>query len=199
MKIMLDSSIRKIKMIMQLHDLDIMQLRTPLTQYKSASGIMYGLDNGAYSGFKSRTFELMAYEAEKDPNCLWIALPDVVGCAYSTNALFKEWKYVIKSKRAYVLQNDAEQYAIPWEQFDCLFVGGDDRFKMGKTAMMLSKVAKEKGKLVHVGRINTPARADHWFGIADTIDGSGLAKYDKTLKNMLRYLEANENKEQVRI
>ena len=74
---------------MEKHNLDIMQLRTPLTQYKSGNGIKYGLDNGAYSGFKSRTFEIMAYEAQLDDNCLWIALPDVVGCAYSTNALFK--------------------------------------------------------------------------------------------------------------
>ena len=199
MMIMLDANVKKIQQIRERTNIEICQLRTPLTRYRSDPSIPYGLDNGAYSGFKSYTFETMAAQAEEDDHCQWIALPDIVGCAYSTLALFHAWKSVIQSKRAFVLQNGCNYLPIPWDEFDVLFIGGDDSFKMGPTAMMYAKIAHLKNKLVHVGRINTPKRADHWFGIADSIDGSGISKYDHMLDSMIDYLEENKDKIQRRL
>lgn len=198
MKIMLDNSVNKIEYLINKHNIDILQLRTPLTQYR-AGDIYYGLDNGAYSGFNSPAFYRMAKTAMEDRYCLWIAMPDVPMCAYSTDALFRSWSHRIRSKRAYVIQNGQEWHPLPWDLLDAVFVGGDDNFKMGPVAFEIATEAKNRGKMVHVGRINTPQRADHWYSIADTIDGSGLSRFDGTLNAMIDYLKVNRGLKQERL
>ena len=174
--------------------LDILQLRTPLTQYKSGI-IQYGLDNGAFTRFRTKAFTRMAEAAVDDCRCLWIALPDYPMCAYSTIGLFRHWKHVIKRKRAFVLQNDIERYAtlIPWDEIVAVFVGGDDDFKESATAVELAKEARDRGKWVHVGRVNTVRRLDFWEPYADSIDGSGIARFDHMRNPIIRYLQKTKN------
>jgi hypothetical protein len=43
-------------------------------------------------------------------------------------------------------------------------------------------------KWVHVGRVNTAQRVSNWMGLADSIDGSGISKYDYMLEAVLTEL-----------
>jgi hypothetical protein len=38
---------------------------------------------------------------------------------------------------------------------------------------------------VHVGRVNTAARVRNWVGLADSIDGSGISRFDHMLEDVL--------------
>jgi len=159
----------------------IIQLRTPLTQYRpdSLNVFNYGLDNGAFSQPPGELFHRMAMKAKDDPSCEWIVMPDVVGDAGSTTALFHYWvqELALEGKRAYALQDGAENVAIPWADFECLFIGGTDHFKESNSCFQLALRAKELGKWVHVGRVNTPRRIVYWDGVADSFDGSGISRF----------------------
>ena len=41
------------------------------------------------------------------------------------------------------------------------------------------------GKWVHVGRVNTAARVRNWLGLADSIDGSGISRFDHMLEAVM--------------
>lgn len=197
MRLMLDQSLNQIHELIDKTGLDILQLRTPLTQYKSGS-IPYGLDNGAFTRFRTKQFTRMAAHAIEDDNCLWIAVPDYPMCAYSTIGLFRHWEKVIQGKRAFVLQNDIDRYSslIPWDKIVAVFVGGDDRFKESSTAVELAKEARDRGKWIHVGRVNTVRRLDFWEPYADSVDGSGIARFDHMRKPVVNYLRTIKNTNQ---
>lgn len=202
MRMMLDSSIKVINGISESTGLDILQLRTPLTMYRpDGSGVIkYGLDNGAYSEFRTARFTRMAKEAMDDDRCLWIAVPDYPFCAYSTIGMFNQWRHVVKSKRAFVLQDDITIYSslIPWDEIVAVFVGGSDRFKDSRYALDLAREAKERGKWVHVGRVNTKRRIHLWEGYCDSFDGSGISRF-RHMRNSLvasmKSLERSKKKE----
>ena len=64
---------------------------------------------------------------------------------------------------------------IPWDEFDCLFVGGQDAFKEGVGVRDACREARRRGKWVHMGRVNGLRRLlialD--FGV-DSVDGTYL-------------------------
>lgn len=65
---------------------------------------------------------------------------------------------------------------IPWDSFDWLFLGGDDRWKLSLVRQhTLVWAAKLHGKRVHMGRVNSYHRLQQaqWFG-CDTADGTFL-------------------------
>ena len=105
MLICIDRSSSQIWRLKRLHpEVGFMQLRTPLTQFArdGLELIHYGLDNGAFTAFDADTFTRMALRAKDDPLCDWIVLPDLVGDAGSTTALFYHWlgELELESKRA---------------------------------------------------------------------------------------------------
>jgi len=52
------------------------------------------------------------------------------------------------------------------------------------------KVAKILNKWIHVGRVNTFSRAREWIEIADSVDGSGMSRFDDRLEEVLEaYLD----------
>jgi hypothetical protein len=184
MNIMLDNSAEQIWHYREKYKIDFDQLRTPLTQYRrdQCNLIHYGLDNGAFSNFKEHTWEIMALEAQDDLLCDWVVLPDVVCDAEKTTENF--WKYLdlgFDYKPAYVL------------------VGGNDFFKDGAIARKICQVAKEKGKHVHVGRVNSPVRFSSWFDLADSVDGSGLSRFTESLEKLVRIMQSYENTTQQKI
>jgi len=59
-----------------------------------------------------------------------------------------------------------------------MFIGGSTKFKESDEVKQIIRAAKAMDKWVHVGRVNTPGRLQGFIEIgADSIDGSGLAKY----------------------
>src|SRR4051812_23508168 len=69
--------------------------------------------------------------------------------------------------------------AIPWDEFDCLFSGGNDAFKEGELVRAACKEARRRHKWVHMGRVNGARRMEiaQRFEV-DTVDGTYLMHED---------------------
>lgn len=73
-----------------------------------------------------------------------------------------------------------------WDDFGCLFIGGTTEFKMSNLAYKIAKEAIQRGKHVHVGRVNSTDRIVKWFDNCHTIDGSGISKFDHMLMKAVK-------------
>lgn len=188
MKIFLDCSPEKIETYSKKYNYNFGQLRTPLTGY-ALSGKQYGLDNGCFSKFNDKTWRRLLNEAKKQDlinQPEFVCAPDIVGDARRTLELFDMFYDEIKPLKAcLVLQDGIGNFSINWNKVDAVFVGGSDAFKISNEAVNACKVAKYLGKWVHVGRVNTAERVKNWIDLADSIDGSGISKYDHMLEAVL--------------
>src|SRR5215831_17298479 len=172
------------------------------------SGLPFGVDNGAYSGFDPDAFRgLLTWLRNHVAHCLWVVCPDVVGDAAGTLALFESWREEIAAAavpRAFVGQDGAEDLEIPWQEFDCWFIGGTTRWKLSQASVDLAREAKRQGKLVHCGRVNSMKRLRWAPRIdCDSCDGSSYSRFyhrrlqrlDRSLERHLRFLQAQEHVE----
>ena len=184
MKIMLDVSGAKISEQEAKFDMAFWQLRTPLTRNK-LTGRPYGLDNGCFTKFDFKTWERMLKEA-RATSAKFVCLPDIVGDARRTLELFDQFsEMTIGLPRALVLQDGIGNFDIPWNDFSAVFVGGSDNFKIAPECINACKTAKILNKWVHVGRVNTIDRLSNWMTLGDSIDGSGISKYDHMLEAVI--------------
>lgn len=140
------------------------------------------IDNGAFGKFDAELFlRLIERERPRRDLCRFVAVPDVVGDARRTLEVFSFWRRkpeLAGWPLALVVQNGQENLPIPWQHLDAIFVGGDTAWKEGPGAAGCIKAALALGKWVHVGRVNTPGRFEHFEKMgADSIDGTGLARY----------------------
>jgi hypothetical protein len=186
-KFLIDKSKEHVARKMTLHPNFVCgQLLTPLTRYANA-GVTFAIDNGAFSRFDAKGFAslLGRNEAAKD-KCLFVTVPDVVGSGRRTLEVWRRRSSFCQHwPLALVAQDGFEDFDIPWDELDCLFVGGRDPWKESQASLDLVKTAKILGKHVHVGRVNTPRRFDIFASIgADTCDGSGVAMYDHMLQRI---------------
>ena len=191
MKIMLDCSQEKIRDYSERYGTEYWQLRTPLTRY-TIGDIPYGLDNGCFTHFKQKTWERMLRECISIKMPQFVALPDMVGDATRTLDLFTAFeKHTSGLPRALVLQDGIGKHRIPWDKIAAVFIGGTDGFKISQEAFSAARSGKILQKWVHVGRINTVERMEDWLDLADSIDGSGVSRFDYVLENLLRFLEGD--------
>lgn len=163
------------------------QLLTPLTKYKRWTN-NFAIDNGGYSYFDIVAFKsLLEREKEHMAKCIYVSIPDVVGDARRTLEIFFHHRRFISNgwPLAFVCQDGAENHAIPWECLAAVFIGGTTEWKMSKHAAAIIKTAKILSKHSHVGRVNTPARWNHFEKLgADTCDGSGISRFDHMLRRI---------------
>lgn len=168
------------------------------------AGKPWACDNGAFAGFREKAFRKMLAKCQGLPGCLWVAAPDVVGDAAGTRERFDKWEPVIREMGfpiALVAQNGLTIETTPWDRLDCLFIGGDDAFKLGAEARTLVAEAKRRGKLVHMGRVNTLRRLRYAQSIGcDTIDGTSFSRFPDSRKagiawalNGMARIEAQSN------
>ena len=184
MKIMLDGSGAKIAEQEAKFDFPLWQLRTPLTGNK-LTGRPYGLDNGCFTTFNFKVWQRMIKEADATP-AKFVCLPDIVGDARRTLELFDQFsEMTIGLPRALVLQDGIGNFSIPWDELSGVFVGGSDAFKIAPECINACKTAKILNKWVHVGRVNTIDRLSNWMTLGDSIDGSGISKYDHMLEAVI--------------
>ena len=196
MKIMLDCSPSKIDAYSKKYNYNFAQLRTPLTAY-GLSGRIYGLDNGCFSKFNKKTWRRLVAEAKDNPP-QFVTAPDIVGDARRTLELFDQFYDEINPLPvALVLQDGIGNFNIDWKRVDAVFVGGSDAFKVSDEAINACKVAKMLDKWVHVGRVNTAQRVSNWIGLADSIDGSGISKYDHMLEAVLFEIMGNKPQQEL--
>jgi len=148
-------------------------------------GLPFAVDNSAFSNPAALVrFPVLLDSCSGQPGCLWAAAPDVIGDAAETLSLFGLWRGEIVARGlpvALVAQNGLERMEVPWSHLDCLFIGGDDEFKDGPAAAWLCRAAKRRGKLVHVGRVNTRGRVEMCARLgADSFDGTGVSMFPDT-------------------
>jgi hypothetical protein len=156
------------------------QLLTPLTRYSLGEKV-FAIDNGAYTSFREQAFiKLLKREEYNKNDCLFVAVPDKVGCHRTTLKLYEDYKHLCQTwKKAFVAQDGFD--SLP-EDYDCLFIGGTDNFKESLDAQQAVAKALSDNKHVHIGRVNGAKRflLYHELG-AHTCDGSGVSRYDHML------------------
>jgi hypothetical protein len=144
----------------------------------------WAMDNGCFVGFDEGAFMRMLYAYRHRMGCLFVTVPDKVGDAAMTLALWPFWSQIVRAcghAPAFVAQNGLTPERVPWDEFGTLFLGGDDVFKDGPDARSLCTYAKARGKWVHWGRVNGKRRYELALKAgADSIDGSGFSMYPQT-------------------
>lgn len=195
MKILLDCSPAKIAEYTERYGYEFGQLRTPLTNYALADvPVKWAADNGFFTDQNAERWLrwIDRFDENRARRPLFVTLPDIVGHAMRTLELFQYYKLRANElPRALVLQNGIDGATIPWDDIDAVFIGGDDRFKYSAEAFAAARTAKILGRWVHVGRVNTVDRASNWLGLADSIDGSGISRFDHMLERVLAAIRGN--------
>lgn len=96
--------------------------------------------------------------------CLFAVSPDAYPDAVESQRRGLEYAPIIRDLGfpvAVVAQDGAENLSWPWDEFDCLFIGGKrtpnphDEWKTSAAAERLVHAARNAGKWVHMGRVNS--------------------------------------------
>lgn len=156
----------------------LVQPRTGLRS-EIVNGATYAMDNDCFNGgvdVEAYIQMMTMYHPYKN-NCLFVTLPDVVGDYKKTLNLFNRWQPVIRIfgfPAALVTQDGLTPDNVPWDSIAALFIGGTDEHKRGTEGARLIMAAKERGKWVHVGRVNG-AQSIEFFWLADSWDGNTMS------------------------
>lgn len=160
---------------------DVGQLLTPLTRYRLRDPDRpWAIDNGGYTQLDIPALQaLLAREHDRRDQCLFVTVPDVVGSARRTLEVFERWAPRLEGwKLALACQDGQEHLPIPWDKIDAVFIGGSTNWKCSHHAEAIVRAAKALDKWVHVGRVNSPERYDHFARLgSDSCDGTGIARY----------------------
>lgn len=163
-------------------------LVTPRTWHSPALaieiGAVWAADNDCFQGLNKAAFVTMLKRLTSFSECKFIAAPDVVANAEATLTRFKLWSPIIRwygFPVALVAQDGLESLPIAWSSFDALFIGGSTQWKLSQHAALLAREAKQRGKWVHMGRVNSNKRIRYARTIGcDSIDGTGYARFSKS-------------------
>src|SRR5574343_124049 len=144
---------------------------SPVTRFP----LPFSIDNGAFGNkFNPEKYlALLSAAALYRDRCLFVVDPDVVADAEATTRLWHEWLPILRQTGypvAYVAQDGVKQP--PWDEMDALFIGGSTQFKLADTAQQLLKTAGARAKWRHVGRVNSHKRLRHFWGMAESFDGT---------------------------
>jgi hypothetical protein len=184
----------------RLDDGTLALLNTPKSAYTIADGWTWAADNGAfgkgYPGDDAWLLWLDSFTPEQRTRCLFAVAPDVVADHDATLARSLPWLPVIREMgypAAFVLQDGATVDTVPWDEFAVAFVGGSTDWKLGQQARELIAAAQERGKRVHIGRVNSERRYRAFAALGvDSCDGTYLAfGPDKNLPNVLAWLRGH--------
>jgi hypothetical protein len=132
----------------------------------------WAADNDAFSKWDEGRYRDMLGRIRGREGCLFVTAPDVVGDATETLLRFDQWRGDLDGFPVALVGQDGLEDP-PWDSFSTFFVGGTTEWKMGPQAARLIREAKERGKWVHMGRVNSYQRGRYarWLG-CDSIDGT---------------------------
>jgi hypothetical protein len=172
-------------------------IATPAQGNLVEGDFLFCVDNGVFGNKYPGDHEFLRYLTtvrEYAERCLFVVAPDVVADHLGTWERSCEMLGKIRKlgfPAAFVAQNGMElENWYLWDEFDALFIGGDTRWKLGKEAAHLAHVAKDMGKLVHVGRVNSEQRYVYAAEecLADSVDGTYLTfAPDRNLASVLAW------------
>ena len=167
------------------------------------SNTIWAADNGCFArpDLYSDTKYLKWLDRFPRSNCLFATAPDVLGDAEQTlkRSLPLLPKIREEGYRASFIGQDGATTDLPWNEFDCLFIGGTTAWKLSQAAGDLIAEARQQGKWVHVGRVNSYKRLGMFNSMgAHSVDGTFIAfGPNKNLPKVLRWLRmcetANDN------
>lgn len=138
---------------------------------------LWGADNQAFTDkFDAARFypwleRMLPYQA----NNLFVACPDVVGSCAATLARYAEHapRIAALGYTVALVGQDGLERVTDWPDAGALFVGGSTTWKEGIGALACIRRAKALGWWVHVGRVNSKRRFDHFqIAGADSCDGT---------------------------
>jgi hypothetical protein len=123
---------------------------------------VWGADNGCFSNPASYSDEKYLDWLRKQPidRCLFAVAPDVLGNHRATIALSRPMLPQLRElgyRPAFVAQDGWTSHDTPWAEFDVLFIGGTDTFKLGPGGKAAHE-ALARGKSVHFARVNSYRR-----------------------------------------
>jgi len=153
---------------------------TPAQGNKRPAGVKWCADNGAFSDKfdEVKWWKFLTDNAADAGTCLFAVAPDVVGDAEATLTRSLPWLPKIRAlgyPAAFVAQDGLEHLDVPWDEFDCLFIGGTTEWKLGAAARTLIHEARHRGKWVHMGRVNSEKRYRYAHALGcDSADGTFL-------------------------
>jgi hypothetical protein len=140
----------------------------------------WAADNGCFSNKWAANTWMSWLESQSNPEtALFATIPDVVADHCGTLERWHQWSWRVQNlgyKTAFVLQDGAHSNKMPWDEMDALFIGGTTEYKLSSEARFIIERAKELGKWVHMGRVNSIRRiklAYEWG--CDSVDGTYIA------------------------
>ncbi|XHS02655.1 hypothetical protein ACFB49_42750 [Sphingomonas sp. DBB INV C78] len=160
-------------------------------------GFPYALDNGAWTAFqRNEEFDVPAFERAVKllgAGADWIVLPDIVMGGLASLEMSLGWlrklrklrrRVALRSARFVIaVQNGMEAPAVVrrisrWLSDRVgIFVGGDTEWKLATMAMW-ARLARGKGAICHVGRVNTVNRICKCEAAGvDSFDGSSASRF----------------------
>jgi len=142
-------------------------------------GWVWAADNGCFNArWEPGRWERWLNLPHPRAGCLFATVPDVVADHNATLHRWGVYAPLVAAARyplAFVGQDGATTATVPWDELDCLFIGGSTEWKLSETAFGLAAEATRRGKWVHVGRVNSGSRFAAWAPHADSADGTFLA------------------------
>lgn len=183
-----------------MHAQTIGYIDTPAQGNKRPPGVTWCADNGCFGKGYPGDEKWLAWlekNAHAAGDCLFATAPDVVGDARATLARSAPFLPKIRAlgyPAALVAQDGLEDLAVPWDEFDVLFIGGSTEWKLGAAVREIVRDAKARGKRVHMGRVNSQRRYRYAEAIGcDTVDGTFLVfGPDKNLGRLRAWLNDAE-------
>lgn len=151
-------------------------LATPYSQRLVPDQWIWAADNGCF-GCKWDEQTWLRWLDSKPRTALFATVPDVVASHIETVKRWNRYGNLVRGmgfKAGFVLQDGARE--LPWDEMDALFVGGSTEYKLSEEAHNFVQEAKQRGKWVHMGRVNSKRRiaiAREWG--CDSVDGTFLA------------------------
>jgi hypothetical protein len=126
------------------------------------NGTLWAADTGCFN--QPEKYDQESYlgwlreRSQYAKRCLFATAPDVVGDAVATMEKSIPMFPLLRAegyRAALVAQDGLEDMGIPWDDFDCLFMGGTTSWKLSETAYQIATEADNRGKWVHQGRVNS--------------------------------------------
>lgn len=175
-----------------------------------------GVDNGCFTEIGQRKFRLDEYLFMID-EALDAFGEDYVLFATAQDVAF-DWEGTLRrslptlplirrvgAPAALVVQDGATPQNIPWDECDCIFIGGSTEWKLSEMAKAISLEALRRQKWTHMGRVNSLQRlqiaqdfgcrsADGTYLLHEARKGQGEA----AVETMLRWLRASWKRDPAR-
>lgn len=171
------------------------QICTPAAGNKVVPGVSWCADNGVFGNTYPGDGAYLDWLKERAwavNQCAFAVAPDVVCDAQATLDRSTPMLPAIRAAGypvALAAQNGIEDLTVPWADFDVVFLGGDDEWKLGPHAAALTAEARARGKWVHMGRVNSRRRLRYAAYIGcNSADGTYLKWPDANLPKLLGYL-----------